>query len=252
MMNVSILAPFEMQKPGARSWAPTEGGVSTGSSRTLSFLKVADLAGSFAAHTSFFETAFEALNKSKSNSHPALLPAFLGAPLLVRAVWCMNSEGQRKEFLFFKVGGKLLVVHVRSCVRKRHRLWSWGTGEYFIFEGHIFSEAESECDLLLKKNEMEKWKDAPVLAANTFGSLATDVWLPRQSLAFEQCLQVAARSRSWLSGDQAIVTVPVFHWPPRNCRGSSVFPEGKFPLCRFFRKTSPVYALIQRHQARKT
>lgn len=213
MMNVSILAPFETQKPGARSWAPTEGGGSSGSSWTLSFLKVADLAGSFAAHASFFETAFEALNKSKSNSHTALLPAFLGAPLLVWAVRRMNSEGQRNEFLFLKVSGKLLVAHVRSCVRKRHRLWSWGTGEYFIFEGHIFSEAESECDLLLKKNEMEKWKDAPVLAANTFACPATDVWLPRQALAFEQRLQVAARSRSWCSGDQAIVSVPAFHCP---------------------------------------
>ena len=67
------------------------------------------------------------------------------------------------------------MAHVRSHVRKLHRLRSWGTGEYFIFEGHIFSEAESECDLLLKKTEMEKWKYAPVLVANTFRSPATDV-----------------------------------------------------------------------------
>lgn len=64
---------------------------------------------------------------------------------------------------------------MRSCVRELHHLRKWGTGEYFIFEGCIFSEAESERDLLLKKTEMEKWKDAPVLVANTFDSPATDV-----------------------------------------------------------------------------
>ena len=160
-----------------------------------------------------FQTAFEALNKSKSSSHTALLPAFLGAPLLVWAVWHTNSEGQINEFLFLKVSGKLLVAHVRSHVRKLHRLRSWGTGEYFIFEGHIFSEAESECDLLLKKTEMEKWKYAPVLVANTFRSPATDVWLPRLALAFEQCPQVASRSRSWSSGYRAIVSVPVSQCP---------------------------------------
>lgn len=47
-----------------------------------------------------FQTAFEALNKSKSSSHTALLPAFLGAPFLVQAVQRTNREGQRKEFLF--------------------------------------------------------------------------------------------------------------------------------------------------------
>lgn len=51
----SILAPFETQKPGARSWTVTKGDGSTGSSWTLSFLKVADLAGSFAAHAFLFK-----------------------------------------------------------------------------------------------------------------------------------------------------------------------------------------------------
>lgn len=101
---------------------------------------------------------------------------------------------------------------MRSRVRKLHRLRSWGTGEYFIFEGHIFGEAESERDLLLTKTEMEKWKGAPVLVANTFSSPATGVGSPRLALAFQQSLQVALRSRSWPSGDQPFASVP----PPLN------------------------------------
>lgn len=53
-----------------------------------------------------------------------------------------------------------------------------------------------------KKNEMEKQRDAPALVANTFGAPAAEVWLPGLALAFEQCLQVAPRSRSCPSGDQ--------------------------------------------------
>lgn len=49
---------------------------------------------------------------------------------------------------------------------------------------------------------MEKWRDAPALVANTFGAPAAAVWLLGLAPAFEQCLQVAPRSRSCPSGDQ--------------------------------------------------
>lgn len=49
---------------------------------------------------------------------------------------------------------------------------------------------------------MEKWRDAPALVANTFGAPAAAVWLLGLAPAFEQCLQVAPRSRSCPSRDQ--------------------------------------------------
>lgn len=53
----------------------------------------------------------------------------------------------------------------------------WQRGIYLIFQGLIFSEAESECDLLLeKKTETENCWDVPTFIANTFGAPATDVW----------------------------------------------------------------------------
>lgn len=151
----SILDPLERQKPGARSWAVTKGNGSTGCSWTLSFLKAADLAGSFAAPAFLFLTAFEALKKSKSSSHTALLPAFLGAQFFSRSsvtykYWGPNTFTSFQKLIeryWWPMSGLVSGSSTVSEVKAQ------GNNFFFFLEGHIFSEAESVCDLLLKK----KW-----------------------------------------------------------------------------------------------
>lgn len=59
---------------------------------------------------------------------------------------------------------------MRSPVRKLHHLQSWGTGDYFLSEGNILVRLSQNVTCSRKKKkEKDKWNNAPVLVANTFG-----------------------------------------------------------------------------------